>query len=165
MLATVPQRVLDFDCARLLHRRFAESGSVVVLERLPRAAGATRWFYCTTEAELEAVIDRVEPGSLASFFFDGRLGPFLPDDDLRSRLNAIIDRKGGFDVCCGFLAHVDPEIAMDLLCHDELDAFFMQLGSGSQVFAGEFPALDDDGESAVTANVPEPDGTVRHHPH
>jgi hypothetical protein len=85
--------------------------------------------------------ERLKPGSCVSFYFDGRLGPFVPDESLWSRLEEVLDRQGGLDVCCGFPSERDHEIAMQMLCRD------------------------DDGEVAITATVPDADGIARRYPH
>jgi hypothetical protein len=46
---------------------------VVVLERLARAAGATKWYVLFNPAQVEEIAGGLSPGSSVSFYFDGRL--------------------------------------------------------------------------------------------
>ena len=63
----------DGERANLLRRLtplVASSGRVIVLERVARGAGATRWFYCRTIGDVEEVLPRFRPGSRVAFLLD-----------------------------------------------------------------------------------------------
>jgi hypothetical protein len=45
----------------------------VVLERIARGAGATRWYSLRDPEKLHALAERLTPGSSLSFYFDDRV--------------------------------------------------------------------------------------------
>jgi hypothetical protein len=47
----------------------------------------------------------------------------------------------------------------------EVDEQLELAGRPSRVFVGPFPAADNDGSDAITALVPDADGSVRREPH
>ncbi len=136
----------------------------VVLERMARGGGATRWFYVQSVRDLQDVARRLSPGSVVSFFFDGRLGPQVASPDLHQRLLRIIERTG--DVVVGLLDVDGVSINVEFAAGPtDLAEWTDTLGFGSTVFVGAFPARDDDGGRAVTLTLPDADGVVRAHPH
>jgi hypothetical protein len=64
--------------------KLLETSGAVVLERIARGGGATNWYSCSGQSQLEMIEARLLPGSVVSFYFDERirLGPLSP---LRSR--------------------------------------------------------------------------------
>jgi hypothetical protein len=139
-------------------------GTVVILERLPRAAGATSWFVCDNEDELKLVVNEFRPGSSVSFYFDGRIARAVYNSEVRSVLLGIIDRTG--DVLIGEFHPDDVHLEMEVISDpSELDEFLATLGNATQIYFGPFPARENDGHAAVTLTLPDEDGVVRDHPH
>jgi hypothetical protein len=63
-----------------------ETRCAVVLERIARGGGATKWYECADESRLPALISRFSPGSVVSFYFDGRIQSDVYSDVLRQSL-------------------------------------------------------------------------------
>jgi len=68
----VASRVEQALRATPLLERLSE-GSAVVLERIACGGGETRWYYCADATNLRAIATRLRPGSVVSFYFDGRM--------------------------------------------------------------------------------------------
>jgi hypothetical protein len=66
----------------------AGGGIAIVLERIARGAGATRWYGLLGEEQFDALLESLSPGSRVSFYFDGRIavarfGEDVAEDVLR----------------------------------------------------------------------------------
>jgi hypothetical protein len=136
----------------------------VVLERIAYSAGATRWYYLRDATQLAAVADLLSSSSCVSFYFDGRLavGPWT-----RAVMGEIVHavRLDG-DALVGQLIPDEIEIDMNIVSSvSELGEFAGTLPLGATVIYGRFPGRDNDGERAVTLDLPDRDGLVRQHPH
>ena len=139
------------------------SCGVVVFERLPRAAGQTRWFFCDSPGALSQVIGLLSPASRVSFYFDGRISE-QPVNHAASRIARIFATHG--EVVVARLLDDGPELDVELISSaDEVEDLLSISGDASRAFVGSFPAPDDDGVDAVTVIVPDADGTVRREPH
>jgi hypothetical protein len=137
---------------------------VVVLERIARGAGATRWFVLHDPEELGVLVSRLSPGSSVSFYFDGRLAASRYDLSVRSELLAIAELDG--DAVIGRLGGDQIELDVEFVAGPtELAEYESQLLPGATVIYGRFPARDNDGARAVTVDLPDRDGVVRPHPH
>ncbi len=137
---------------------------VVVLERIARGGGETRWFFIESTPELDVLIERLAPGSVVTFYFDGRIARIHADARLTEELLSTIEDTG--DVMVGLLGPDSCTIEMESIGGPLGLAEFMEtLGTASTIFAGPFPARDNDGENAVTVAVPDADGVIRDHPH
>jgi hypothetical protein len=134
----------------------------VVLERIARGAGMTKWYSCCDEAELRAIAGELRPGSVVSFYFDGRIAKEAQSSELEKRLS---DRAAGSETMIGFLKGNGIDIDMSIASHPEDVAEIMVEWSGATIFYGEFPARDNDGVNAVTIELPDADGAFRGHPH
>jgi hypothetical protein len=73
----------------------ASEPPTVALERLPRAAGRTRWFYCDTAPKLRSVIDQLRPASRVRFYFDGRVEALPVDDAMREMASRLLAEHRG----------------------------------------------------------------------
>ena len=136
----------------------------VVLERVARGGGETRWFFLVGAGELPSLSARLSPGSAVSFYFDDRIRRWAAVDD--AAVAAVLD-----------VVHASGEAVVGLLMPDgvTLDVEFVSgLGDLSdfvagrtpgELFVGSYPARDDDGIHAVTLILPDRDGVVRCHPH
>ena len=136
----------------------------VILERFPRAAGATAWFTCRSEDELKSVVHEFHPGSAVTFYFDNRLSLTTNGSQVRPLIAAVIDQCG--DAVVGEYSPGDVHLDMQVVSDDrELGDFFETLGDATQLYFGAFPGSDNDGSKAVTIVLPDADGIVRMHPH
>jgi hypothetical protein len=135
-----------------------------VLERIARAAGATRWYVLRDPVYLAAMTARVSPGSSLSFYFDDRITARHFDPRLIDEALAIIPADG--DVFYGRHNPRDIEVRPFFVAgSDELFEFEQSLQDGEEVYFGRFPAPDNDGRNAITVTLPDVDGVVRSHPH
>ena len=138
--------------------------AAVVLERIARGGGATKWYYCPDKAHLEALEAQLSPGSVVSFYFDDRVRSAIYSPELKSAVEGIIAETG--EAIIGALGedrlHIDVEI---LTGARELAEFASTTSLTSRVFYGAFPARDNDGTRAVTMVIPDADGIARCHPH
>jgi hypothetical protein len=147
------------DLPRLVSERPA-----VVLERIARGAGATRWFHVVSAGDLELVCNELAPGSTVSFYFDNRIALLPYGDEIVMRILDLIAVHG--DAVVGVPKDGQLEFSVDFVAGaNELDGFAENLPRHSSVFVGAFPAADDDGHDAVTLTLPDRDGTMRRHPH
>jgi hypothetical protein len=136
----------------------------VVLERVARGAGATNWFTVRTPQDLIGVASAFSPGSAVSFYFDERFHWHAYDGTIATEILAIAERDG--DAVVGRLAADGISVEVEYVASEtELNEFVMTLRSGEEVLVGAFPARDNDGERAITVDLPDRDGIVRAHPH
>jgi len=139
-------------------------GGAIVLERMARGGGATRWFVCHDRDALPAIAAVLSPGSVVSFYFDGRIAEHLFHPGLRSEVERIIHDSGEAIVALPGPDSLELEIEY-VTALSEFDEFTETLGSASTLFLGTFPARDNDGVDAITVTIPDRDGVVRAHPH
>ena len=137
---------------------------VVILERIARGGGATRWYYCSHLVVLEKVVAQLAPGSVVSFYFDRRINSALYSKELEIELRTIVADTG--ELLIGRLAEDQSHIEMEVLTgFQELAEFAAWIDPASRVFYGSFPGRDNDGTRFVTLVLPDLDGVVRSHPH
>jgi hypothetical protein len=137
---------------------------VVVLERIARGAGETRWYFVQSEPQLEALVPLLAPGSVVSFYFDGRVRRERFSPALESMIMGIVEETG--DAAVGLLASDEMTLEMESIAGpNDLAEFTSMLGPDSTVFVGAFPAPESDGANAVTVVLPDVDGAIRDHPH
>ena len=145
-------------CARL------ESTPAVVLERVSHGGGATNWYYCASKAAVAEVESQLLPGSVVTFYFDGRIRADEYSARIKSALEQIVADTG--ELLIGKLKPDGLSIDVEVISGPiELNEYLAAIGAGSQLFYGVFPARDNDGFSAVTVTLPDHDGIVRPHPH
>ncbi len=137
----------------------------VVLERLAFGGGATRWYLVASGADLARAAAMMSPGSAVSFYFDGRVARTMRATDVRSTLPTVIARDG--DALLGRRGPDAPVLDMEVVSGPvELAELLDELGgTGVELFYGPFPARDNDGDDAITVDLPDRDGVVRAHPH
>jgi hypothetical protein len=138
--------------------------SAVVLERIARGGGATRWYYCADAGALEAIAGELRPGSAVSFFFDDRIRSDVLSPDVRLQIENMMEAVG--ETTVGILrtdnVHIDVAFVSDW---SEVEDCFPTVDPAARIFYGEFPGRDNDGLHAVTLILPDRDGIVRNHPH
>jgi hypothetical protein len=158
--------VTDHIKGRLIERLtplLAASGGAVVLERVARGGGDTRWFYCRTMAEVVEVLPILRPGSRVGFFFDNRIRREPFSEEIRHQMIDIATTTG--EVLLGRERPPGPELEMDFLGPVELPERMANVPVGEVVYFGVFPSTDDDdGVSAVSYIPPDEDGVVRPQP-
>jgi hypothetical protein len=142
--------------------RLLRAHSAVVLERLARDAGATRWYFIEGEGQLGTLATRVAPGSSLSWYFDDRIARRSFDADVAEEVIRIAVEDG--DAVVGRLGADGLEILVEFVAgRDDLDSFVGTLDE--PIFVGRFPAPENDGSRSVTLDLPDRDGIVRQHPH
>lgn len=138
--------------------------SAVVLERIARGGGDTRWYCCDNVAALASVRDRFSPGSVVSFYFDDRMKRCLARDLPLDEIDAIIAREG--ECIVGRVGHDGIEIeAQVIYTSAEIPVEFPDMRDGERLVYGPFPARNCDGWNAITFILPDDDGVFRAHPH
>lgn len=136
----------------------------VVLERIARGAGATRWYRLRDFEQLRSLTKRLSPGSSVSFYFDDRVRAQEYGGEVREGILRIAESDG--DAVVGTLKADAIELDVEFIAGpSELEEYAESLTPGARVFYGPFPARDNDGEFAVTFDLPDSDGIVRQHPH
>jgi hypothetical protein len=141
-----------------------DSRDVVILERLARAAGSTNWYVLHDADQLRGLAARLSPGSSISFYFDGRLGFH---DNGAGVVHELLGIAGRYhDAVVGRLSPDGMTLEVDFIASkSELDAFTREISPGDRILYGAFPARDNDGNHAITIDLPDRDGIVRQHPH
>jgi hypothetical protein len=113
-------------------------------------------------AEVEEVLPALRPGSQVGFFFDDRIRREPFSKRVRQQMTDIVTATG--EVLLGREPPPGPELEMDFLDHEELPERLANVPLNEVVYFGVFPAIDDDGESAVSYIPPDKDGKVRPQP-
>jgi hypothetical protein len=145
--------------ARLLSDRPA-----VVLERIARGGGATRWYHLERAGDLSVLFDLLTPGSAVSFYFDGRLDWRRMDDEVVDVILDLVHANG--EAVVGVLSADQVTIDVEFVAGlGDLTEFLGSFGNGAWLLVGNFPARDNDGENAITVELPDADGVLRRHPH
>ena len=137
---------------------------IVILERLARAGGATRWFFARSLAELELVFDLLRGGSCVSFYFANQLHVETDTDAARQRMFDEIAIET--EIVLGYPSAGTVEVEMELISGPgELAERLMHHPEGSLIVWGKWPARSDDGHDGFTLNLVDTDGILRKHPH
>lgn len=140
------------------------SHSAVILERLARGGGATRWYHCTSVPDLEEIKSRLSPGSIVSLYFDDRIKRAERSRKVEDELHSILAATG--EVLVGASARDPLIIEMECVSGpNELAELLAQVPPKAGLFYGSFPARDNDGSRAITLDLPDIDGIQRPHPH
>ncbi len=135
----------------------------VVLERIARGGGATRWYSLSDVGQLRSLVAKLSPRSSVSFYFDDRLCVRPYDAEVARELLRIAERDR--EAVVGTLAD-GIEFHVEFVAGPrDLEEYAESLAPGTSVIYGPFPAADNDGEFAVTLALPDADGVVRAHPH
>ena len=149
--------------ARTPIRERLSARAAVVLERVARGGGETRWYYCTDVRTLDTIATELRPGSAVSFFFDDRIRSNVLGPEVQLEVENIMETAG--EATVGILRdnmHIDVAFVSEW---SEVEDCFRGAESAARMFYGEFPTSDNDGVRAVTLIIPDLDGVVRNHPH
>jgi hypothetical protein len=120
---------------------------LIVLERVARGGGATRWFFCRSLAEANAVLPDLRPGSRVGFFFDDRIRREPFSDQVESEMFDLTATTG--EVLFGRELGEGPELQMDCLAASEISEALAAVRSGETVYYGVFPVVEDDGVTCI----------------
>lgn len=143
--------------------RRLRDGPAVVMERIARGGGATRWFFLQSNIAVDQLCGRLSPGSVVSFYFDGRLRRAKFNDEVAGHILDLVVQHG--DAVVGSLSEDELEIVVEIVAGpNELSEVSPEL-AGREVFFGATPGRDNDGLRAITLTLPDSDGVVREHPH
>jgi hypothetical protein len=145
-------------------RALIETNSAIILERIARGGGATKWYHCSNQQCLEDVELSLSPGSAVSFYFDRRICRASYSKETAHILRDTVSDTG--EILIGVPRSNNPAIDVEIISGpNELTEFLSTLSLGAPIFYGVFPARDNDGVNAVTVILPDIDGVVRPHPH
>jgi hypothetical protein len=148
----------------LARRLAAPWRELVVLERLARGGGATRWFFARPPEMVEPILERLSPGSSVSFYFANHLRVELDTEAVRQRMFDELDRAG--ELVVGYPDETAVELEIEIISGpSELTGFLMQHPEGSLAVWGSWPARANDGQDAITLDLVDADGVLRQHPH
>lgn len=139
-------------------------GEAVILERIARGGGATNWYYCRSPSEMPTIEALLHPGSVVSFYFDGRVQHSRNSPELMNALEDKIHKNG--ELVVGLLGkdriRIEATIVVSL---EDLAELVSAIDTASELFHGAFPGRDNDGRQAVTITLPDADGSLGSHPH
>ncbi|KAA8885734.1 hypothetical protein F3087_29340 [Nocardia colli] len=142
--------------------RLNQVGSLVALERVAYAAGATNWYTAHNREDLEKIAHDLRPGSLVSFYFDSRIARAPYTGRVRNELIDFIERDG--DALIGWLEPDGVHISMAVVFGAvDIDEEVLDAESDDEVYYGASPARDNDGTDAITVTLPDADGVIRSH--
>jgi len=134
----------------------------VVLERIACGAGSTYWYYCADQRSFETIKLELQPGSLVSFYFDGRLKKALYSKEVKEEILKIAEAE--HDAVIGRLTDDGIHIEVDFVSGTaDLDEFILETKPSTPLIYGSFPGRDNDGVHAITVQIPDSDGVTRKH--
>jgi hypothetical protein len=137
---------------------------VVILERLARGGGASRWYYATSEEQFKNALSHLRGGSIVSLFFGDELNVDLDTDEARQRMFDQVSPSR--EIIIGY-----PEDNLSILRVDlvtgpsELSEVLIHHPEGETVVWGKWPSAKQDGHSVFTLRLVDEDGVLRSHPH
>jgi hypothetical protein len=138
-------------------------GGAIVFERVANSS-ETRWYSLRDLKQLSVLAASLRPGSMVSFYFDGRIATGTYGADVRREI--LRTAAPSADVIIGALGADGLELDIGYICGErDLDDYPEILNLGATVIYGPYPGRDDDGENAVTLVLPDLDGVVRGHPY
>ena len=137
---------------------------IIILERLARGGGATRWFFARSPAELELIFDALRGGSCVSFYFANQLHVETDTEAARQRMFDEITAEK--ELVLGYPSAGSIEVDMEIISGPgELAELLMHHPEGSLIVWGKWPARSDDGHDGITFNLVRRGGILRTHPH
>jgi hypothetical protein len=95
-----------------------------------------------------------------SFYFDGRIAEVPVEDNLRRTIRGLLAEQPDFVLGRRFSSGVELEVEL-IGSSREADDSLDLAGYASRVFIGHFPAAGDGSVGAITALVPDADGSAR----
>lgn len=148
----------------LARRLDAPWREVVILERLARGGGATRWFFARSRDQVERILDLLSGGSSVSFYFAGALHVEVDSGAVRQRMFQEITRTG--EIVLGYPDEAAVELDVEIVSGPgELTELLMHHREGNLAVWGPWPARRNDGQEAITVDLVDVDGVLRQHPH
>jgi hypothetical protein len=154
----------------LAHAALEESGiakraserTAVVLERIAYGAGSTNWYEIRRPEQFDHLVEVLAPGSSVTFFFDGQVSESAVSEDTTATILEIVAQDEDALVA----KRTDGiELEFDYVAGpDDLAEFLEGLQPGENILYGRW-GMDANGESVITAYLPDRDGTTRRHPY
>lgn len=135
---------------------------IVVLERIARGGGNTRWYLAKDQHDVRRAFALLNPGSRVTFYFAGPLHVEPVSDTVIGEMFAAV---GVTDEIVIAAPDSDP-LALDaefVWGPSELTEYLMQPHSSGDVMWGPFPGVDE--PDAITVRLVDADGILRRHPH
>ena len=148
--------------AKLMSRLESPWQRIVVLERVARGAGATRWYLVKDRRALERTFASLGPGSQVTLYFQGPMcvGPL--DPSIIGEMFATVGDTGEI-----VIAHPkDGAVALQVEFvsgPSELTEFLMQPNPSGDLVWGPFPGQEE--PDALTIDLVDADRVLRPHPH
>jgi hypothetical protein len=137
---------------------------VVVLERLARGGGATRWYLIRSREDIERVFEMFRGGSSVSFYFADQLHVEVDTESARQRMFDELSAER--ELVAGYPSDSDPELDLEIISGPgELASYLISHSEGQLIVWGKWPGRDNDGRDAITINLFDEDGILRAHPH
>lgn len=135
---------------------------IVLLERIARGAGATRWYLLHDRSAFEQVIAALRPGSRVTFYFRGPMHTEPLSEEVQG---AMFEAVGEHDeIVIAFPVPGQLELRAELVSGpSELTDFLMQPDPPADVVWGAFPGTEE--LDSFTVELVDADGVLRAHPH
>jgi len=133
---------------------------VVVLERLARGGGTSRWYFPRNEAGLERVLEQLRGGSCVSFYFDDQLSVELDLEESRRRM---FDEVAPLrEIFLGYPKDDEEGLDVELVTgSSELSEVLNRHPEGELVTWGHWPNLELASPDVVTIFLVDEDGVLR----
>ena len=142
-------------------RLLSERNSALVLERVARGAGSTRWWSCASTDDFLGIYAQLRPGSDVVVY----AGEEVHVDDLDQHIEARIWEAAAAqgEVLFGAQRPGTTEFEAFFLDPNELEAALSRVSRGDRVLWGLQPATET-GPDALAFTPPDDDGVVRPQP-
>jgi hypothetical protein len=140
-----------------------EARPAVVLERIARGGGATRWYMVSGGDQLDSLVSELSPGSTVSFYFDDRVATHPYDDEAVGLILDIVQRHG--EAVVGIASSDGLHVEVDFVAGLGDLTEFVGARQPERLLVGAFPDRANDGVNAITVTLPDRDGVTRSHPH
>jgi hypothetical protein len=136
---------------------------IIVLERIARGAGSTRWYLANTRQDISRVFGMLLPGSRVTFYFGG---PLRVEPVSETLIGAMFEALGeDNELVIATPGSMEP-LALDAVLvfgSSELSEYLIWPRPTADVVWGRFPGTEE--PDAVTVELVDADGTLRAHPH
>jgi hypothetical protein len=137
---------------------------VVILERLARGGGTSRWYYATSNEQIKDVLNLLRGGSVVSLFFGDELNVEIDSDEARQRM---FDRVSpSREIMVAYPQDNVSILQVELVTGaSELTELLIHHPEGKTIVWGPWPSAEPNGLSSFTLRLVDEDGVLRIHPH